>query len=139
MPDTLPFPPTMVVDAEEDRALAARLVHAIAAGCRARVTLDRPLPPAARPAVEVLADGLDELDRDLSRLRRRRGAPPSTGGRIRLAVAEAALLGGYVRHVAEALAALRGAGVGVVSETTGERCPPPPPPAEACVVLRLHW
>lgn len=137
MPDTLPFPPTMVVDAE-DRALAARLVHAIAAGCRARVTLDRPLPPAARPAVEALADELDELDRDLSRLRRRRGAPPSTGGRIRLAVAEAALLGGYVRDVAEALAALRGAGVGVVSGTTGKRRLPPPP-AEACVVLRLHW
>ena len=46
------------------------------------------------PAGRAVAETLDELERDLARLRRRGALPPSAGGRIRLAVAEAALLGG---------------------------------------------
>ncbi len=101
MPDTLMFPQTAIAGNAEDGILAAALVREVAAGRHPRVTLDRPLPPAARSAAEILADSLDELDRDLARLRRRHSAPTSAGGRIRLAVAEAELLGGYVRDVAK--------------------------------------
>lgn len=139
MPDTLMVSSTVAAGEAEDRALAAALVRAIATGRRPRVGLDAPLPPAASPAVETLADALDELERDLARLRRRRGAPPSAGGRIRLAVAEAALLGGYARDVAEALAALRGAGARVVSVGAGERAAPPCAVDGGGVVLRLIW
>lgn len=136
MPDTVMFPPAVIADKAEDSVLAAALVREVAAGRHPRVTLDQPLPPAARSAAETLADSLDELDRDLARLRRRHGAPTSTGGRIRLAIAEADLLGGYVRDVAGTLAALRVAGAGV--EKGGERGQP------SCVggggiILRLHW
>jgi len=96
-------------------------------------------PPAARPVAETLAAALNEFERDLARLRRRRGAPQSAGGRIRLAVAEAALLGGYARDVTDALAALRDAGTGVVSVRAGERAAPPCAVDGGGVVLRLIW
>lgn len=137
MPDTLMVSSTLVAEAE-DRTAAAALVGAIATGRRPRVSLDAPLPPAARPTAEILADALDELERDLGRLRRRRGAPQSAGGRIRLAVAEAALLGGYARDVANTLAALRAAGVAVVSAETGERDGESDSDSRV-VVLRLRW
>ena len=66
-------------------------------------------------------------------------APPSAGGRIRLAVAEASLLGGYARDVRDALAALRDAGTGVVSVRAGERPAPPCAVDGGGVVLRLIW
>lgn len=136
MPDTVMFPPAVIADKVEDRVLAAALVREVAAGRHPHVTLAQPLPPAARSAAETLADSLDELDRDLARLRRRHGAPTSTGGRIRLAIAEADLLGGYVRDVARTLAALRHAGAGV--EKAGERG------QLSCadgdhIILRLQW
>lgn len=139
MPDTLMVSSTVVASEAEDHALAAALVREIAAGRSPRAALDRPLPPVARPAVEALAEALDELDRDLTRLRRRRSAPPSAGGRIRLAAAEAELLGAYERDVAEALAALRGAGAAVVSARAGERNAPPCAVNGGGVVLRLIW
>jgi hypothetical protein len=80
MPDTVMFPQTAIAGNAEDGILAAALVREVAAGRHPRVTLDRPLLPAARSAAEILADSLDELDRDLARLRRRHSAPTSSGG-----------------------------------------------------------
>jgi hypothetical protein len=136
MPDTVMFPPAVIADKAGDRVLAAALVREVAAGRHPHVTLAQPLPPAARSAAETLADSLDELDRDLARLRRRHSAPTSAGGRIRLAIAEAELLGGYVRDVLQSLTALRLAGAEV--EKAGERSQP------SCVdgdriILRLQW
>ncbi|WP_372397145.1 hypothetical protein ABMY26_24040 [Azospirillum sp. HJ39] len=136
MPDTVMFPQTAIAGNAEDGSLAAALVREIAAGRHPRATLDRPLPPAARSAAETLADSLDELDRDLARLRRRHSAPTSTGGRIRLAMAEAELIGGYVGDVAKTLAALRGAGAAV--EKASERGQPLCV-ADERIILRLHW
>lgn len=136
MPDTVMFPPAVIADKAEDSVLAAALVREVAAGRHPRVTLDQPLPPSARSAAETLADSLDELDRDLARLRRRHSAPTSAGGRIRLAIAEAELLGGYVRDVARTLAVLRLAGAEV--EKAGERGQPSCAAGDR-IILRLHW
>lgn len=138
MPDTLMFPPAVVAGEADDHALAAALVREVAAGRHPRVILDQPLPIAARPVVETLADSLDELDRDLARLRRRRGAPSSIGGRIRQAVAEAELLGSYAHDVAESLGALHGVGAGIVTGRIGERSQPLCTDDER-VNLRLIW
>lgn len=138
MPDTLMFPPAVVAGEADDHALAGALVREVAAGRHPRVILDQPLPIAARPVVETLADSLDELDRDLARLRRRRSATPSIGGRIRQAVAEAQLLGSYAHDVAESLAVLRGAGAGIVTGRIGERSQLPSAD-DGRVNLRLVW
>lgn len=74
MPDTLMIPSALVANGAEDRGLADALVREVALGRLPRVSLDAPLPPAARPVAETLAADLDELERDLARLRRRRGA-----------------------------------------------------------------
>lgn len=138
MPDIVMFPPAVVVGEADDYTLAAALVREVAAGHRPRVILDQPLPIVARSVVASLADSLDELDRDLARLRRRRGAPPSIGDRIRQAVAEAELLGSYAHEVAESLKELRSAGAGVVIGKIGERSRPPCADDER-VNLRLLW
>ncbi|WP_144428114.1 hypothetical protein [Azospirillum thiophilum] len=138
MPDTVMFPPAVVVGEPDDYPLAVALVREVAAGHRPRVILDQPLPIAACSVVETLADSLDELDRDLVRLRRRRGAPPSIGGRIRQAAAEAELLGSYAHDLAESLKALRSAGAGVVIGKIGERSRPACADDER-VNLRLLW
>ena len=125
MPDTLMFPPAAVASEADDHALAAALMREVAASRHPRVILDQPLPIAASPVVETLADCLNELDRDLARLRRRRSAPPSIGGRIRQAVAES-------------LGALCGAGAGIVTGRIGERSQPPGAD-DGRVNLRLVW
>ncbi len=136
MPDTVMFPPAVIADKVEDRVLAAALVREVAAGRHPHVTLGQPLPPAARSAAETLADSFDELDRDLARLRRRHSAPTSAGGRIRLAITEAELLGGYVRDVLQTLTALRLTGAEV--EKAGERNRPSCTDGDR-IVLHLQW
>lgn len=133
MPDTLSFPSPAAAVVADDRALASEVVRHIASGRSLRPALDAPLPPAARPTMEALASVLDEFVSDLTRLRRRRGAPSGAGGRIRLAVAEAELHGAYAQDAAEALAVLRGAGVTVVSGMTGERGTPRMRSASSCI------